>query len=88
MDIKKGMDMRADRINQQRKRVTIILGVAAILLIVISFFVKDNESQNLVRTIGFTLMLANILFRIFKGEVGYKLTREEIEERQFGKEKQ
>ncbi len=85
---RKGMDIKRDRIRQQRRTVSIVPGIVAIILILVSFFIKNDESQNLVRTIGFTLMLANILFRVFNGYIGYKTTREEFEERQFGKERQ
>ena len=76
---------RKDRIKQQRSTVTIILSIAAIVLILSSLLIKNEESSNLIRTIGFGIMLASILFRVFKGNFAYKPTREEIEERMFGK---
>jgi hypothetical protein len=71
-------------IKKQRSIVTVVLSVGAIILIAVSFFIREEKTQNLVRLMGFVFMLAMILFRLFKGDFAYKPTREEIEERMFG----
>jgi hypothetical protein len=81
------MDNKKARLKVQRSTVTVILSVAALTLLVMSFFINNDETQRLVRTIGFGFILSVILFRLFRGEFGYKPTREELEENMFGKNK-
>ena len=75
------------RLTGQRRIITIVLAVAAIVLLAVSFFINEKELQNLIRISGIGLVLAIILFRLFRKKFGYKPTREEIEERVFGKDK-
>jgi hypothetical protein len=72
------------KIKKQRSVVTIVLSVAAIVLIAVSFFIREDKTRNIVRLMGFVFMLAMLLFRLFKGDFAYKPTRKEIEERMFG----
>ena len=69
----------------QRKTVTIVLSVAALLLFAISFFIKNDETKNIMIAMGWGLILATILFGLFKGEFGNKPTMGKIEKRMFGK---
>jgi uncharacterized membrane protein YwaF len=75
------------RLKEQRSTVTIVLSIAALVLFIISFFIRNDRTQNLLRMMGWVFVLATIVFRLFKGEFGYKPTREEIEEKMFGTEK-
>jgi uncharacterized membrane protein YozB (DUF420 family) len=75
---------RKPRLKDQRSAITIILSIAALVLLAASFFIRNEEAQNLTRLMAYGLILATILFRLFKGTFGYKPTREEIEEKIFG----
>jgi uncharacterized membrane protein YwaF len=81
------MNDKKTKLKEQKKTITIVLLLAALALLLTSFFIRNNETQKLVRLMGFGLLLATLIFRLFKGEFGYKPTREEIEEKMFGKDK-
>lgn len=66
--------------------IIIILSAAAGLLLLLSFFITNVEGKRLVRVIGYVLVVAGILSKAFSGKFDYKPTREELEERMFGKE--
>ena len=67
------------------RTITIVLSIGVILLLATSFFIRDKETAGLARSMGYGLLLAIIIFRFFKGTFGYKPTREEVEEKMFGK---
>jgi hypothetical protein len=79
------MDDKKTRLKKQRITVTIILSITALLLLLTSFFIKNGQTQNMVRLMGYGFILSTIIFRLFRGEFGYKATREELEEKMFGK---
>ena len=60
----------------QIKTVTIILSVAALLLFAIGFFIKNNETKNIMMVMGWGLVLATIIFRLFKGNLA--ISRQEM----------
>lgn len=72
------------RLKDQRNAITIVFSIAALILLAASFFIRNEEAGKLARLMGYGLILATILFRLFKGTFGYKPTREEIEEKIFG----
>ncbi len=72
------------KLKEQKNVVTIVLLITAIILLVVSFFISNSGTQSLLRIMGYGFIIASIIFRLFKGEFGYKPTREEIEERMFG----
>jgi hypothetical protein len=73
------------RLKDQRRTITIVLSIAAILMLATSFFIRDKETAVLVRSMGCGLLLAMIIFQFFKGTFGYKPTREEMEEKKLEK---
>ena len=81
------MEDKKTRLKQQKGTVTIILSITALVLLLASFFIKDGQAQNIVRLMGYGFILSTIIFRLFNGEFGYKTTREELEEKMFGKNK-
>lgn len=85
--IKFFMEDKATRLKQERRRIRIILLVAAFVVFVISFFVRDDTSKYLFRSMGFAFLVASSLLLLFKGEFGYKPTREELEAKVFGEQR-
>jgi uncharacterized membrane protein YwaF len=79
------MENKKARLRQQKKTITIILSITALLLLLTSFFIKNGQTQNLIRLMGYGFILSTIIFRLFRGEFGYKATREELEDKMFGK---
>jgi uncharacterized membrane protein YwaF len=75
---------RKARLKEQRSSITIVLSIAALALLTASFFIRNEQAQNFTRLMGYILILATILFRLFNGTFGYKPTREEVEEKIFG----
>ena len=69
---------------EQKSVLTIIFLITAIILLIASFFISNSGTQSLVRIMGYGFIIASIISRLFKGEFGYKPTREEIEEQVFG----
>jgi hypothetical protein len=78
------MKDRKIKLEQQRRIIAYLLLIAGTLLVLFSFFIRDDEKQELATWIGFGLLLAAIISRLFKLGFGYKPTREELEEKQFG----
>ena len=78
------MEDKKARIKIEGNVVVVALSIATLIVLLISFFIKNDESQNLLVLIGFGLILATILFKVFKGDFANKPQREEIEERMFG----
>lgn len=81
------MEDKKTKLQQQKRTVTIILSITALVLLLASFFIKDGQVQNIIRLMGYGFILSTIIFRLFKGEFGYKTTREELEEKMFGRDK-
>jgi uncharacterized membrane protein YozB (DUF420 family) len=81
------MEDKTTRLKGQRNTVTIVLSISALILLVISFFIRNGETRNLVRIMAYAFILSTIIFRLFKDEFGYKSTREEFEEKMFGRDK-
>ena len=75
------------KIREPRRLVSLILALAAMVLLTTSFFVRNAETTKLLRLISFALLLGNIIYLLFQGSFGYKPTREEMEEKLFGKNK-
>jgi Na+/melibiose symporter-like transporter len=78
-----------DKKTRRKRLVNIIMflfGIIGFLLLTLSvFFIKNKESRDLAKWIGYGLLWAGLIFRFFESEFGHKPTREEIEEEQFGK---
>lgn len=77
------MSDKKTRLKSQKRITAIILSTAALVMLFASFFIRNIETQKLVRVMGYTFIIATILFSLFKGEFGYKPTRVEIEEKMF-----
>jgi protein-S-isoprenylcysteine O-methyltransferase Ste14 len=80
-----------DKVKRGQKPANIImslLGILGVLLLLISVFIENHEIERLLTWTGFGSVWAAIIFKLFivKSGFGYKPTREEIEEKQFGGE--
>ena len=78
------MDIYKKRILSVREMVTIPLAVSALVLLAVSFIVKD-DAAGILRNIGLAFILSAIIFRLFKWDMGHKPTLEDMEEGQFEK---
>ncbi len=67
----------------QANVIAVVFSIAAIVVILISFFINKDETQNLLRLIGFGLILATIMFRVFNETFSFGAAREEIEKKMF-----
>lgn len=56
-----------------------ILVMAAAILILSSLFITDIETQNIVLGMGFAMILGFMVCDCVSPEIGYKPTREELE---------
>lgn len=77
-------EIKNKRIKEQRKLVTLIMLISAILLLCLSFFIDDKDIKFILLIVGVALFIGIFIARAFKGNFGYKPTVEEIEEIQFG----
>lgn len=78
-------EIKNKKVKEQKKTLTIIFSVTAMLFFILSFLVKSEELKIGFLCITMTLVIANIISRFFPDGFGYKPTLDEIEEMQFGK---
>ena len=74
-----------NRIRGQRKVVTIILLLCALLALSIGLLFKEKDLKTIMLAIGAGLFAGAFIARAFSRKFGYKPTREEIEEKMFEK---
>ena len=80
--------MKKDIKRSGMRDTVIILFVIAALMLLVSFFIADIYFRAVIRITGFGLLAGIIIAGLFGKDFGYKPTLEEIEEKQFGDEKQ
>ena len=78
-------DLKTTKIKAQKKLITIILFIAAVLCFVLRFFVADKDLDTTLMIVGASSIAGTVVGGLFKESVGNKPTLEEIEEKQFGK---
>ena len=74
-----------DRMKGQRKIIVIMLMLGSLVSMVIGLLVKENELKIILLAMGAGLLAAAFIAKAFSGKFGYKPTREEVEEKIFGK---
>ena len=80
------MSDKITRLREQKKLITRTLISAVILFVLASFIIKNEESKSLMKYMAGGCLVAAIIFNLFKSNFGYKPTREELENKEFGKE--
>ena len=80
----------ADKIKRRLRPENIImiwLGAMGVLLLLVSLFIVNGDIERIIKWIGYGLIWAAIIFKLFivNPGFGYKPTREEIEKKQFDK---
>jgi uncharacterized membrane protein YiaA len=78
------MDKRT-RLKQQKSIIQLILLIVGVLFLIIGLLFYNETNKVIVFGLGFGLLIAVIILRVFKNDFGYKPTREEIEEKIFEK---
>ena len=76
------------RINDQWNIVMIIMLIATLVLAITSRVISNRETADLLKWISIGLMACIFISRVFKGRLGSKPTREDLEKKVFGNEKQ
>ena len=74
-------------LKSDKKIALIILIIVGIILLLVSFFINEYHTINIFRLVGVSLLFGLVIAGLFNKNPGYKPTIEEIEERQFGKNK-
>ena len=69
----------------QRKVMATILLLGSLVCMIIGLIIKENELKIIMLGIGAGLFAAAFIAKAFGGRFGYKPTREEMEEKIFGK---
>lgn len=77
-------EIKAKRINEQRKVLSIILLTSAVVLLGLFFLLNDKDAKFIFLTLSGGMAIAFVFARFVNPNFGYKPTLEEIEEEQFG----
>ena len=72
------------RIHAQSRTITIVLLLAAVVIFAARFFLRSEESRNIMLVIGSAMLIGAVVVRLFTPEFGYKPTRKELEKQELG----
>ncbi len=76
--------MKQKKQKSEKQFIVILLLSIAVVMIGAGFFINENQLKNIFQIVGFGLVIGVIIVALFNKNFGYKPTRMEIEEKQFG----
>ncbi|MBP6477946.1 MAG: hypothetical protein KA290_09525 [Chitinophagaceae bacterium] len=80
-------EYKTKRINEQYTVMFWTVLCISLGLLIAGLLVEENDSKRLLITLGSGFFIGIGISKLFKKDIGYKPTREEIEERMFGNKK-